>query len=139
MGIFRRSRAANSAVGVRIYRPRYHACGDTIFQDYSPMGDICHGNQSSEPICSKTCFSLQLQIKFDQDWPYLSSNVLTEGRVHKHIDAGSALYCNLTFGSGQLKMCSLVVKRKNLVNMIYIKTVNINKLIVMWKTAGHHS
>ena len=39
------------------------------------MGAFCyHGNQSFDPICPKTLYSLSptplmLHIKFDQDWP----------------------------------------------------------------------
>ena len=45
------------------------------FPHYNPMGAIrCHGNQSSDLICTKTLCSLSptsmmLQIKFDCNWP----------------------------------------------------------------------
>ena len=45
------------------------------FRHYKSMGAFCrHGNQSIDPICSKTLYSLSstpmmLHIKFEQDWP----------------------------------------------------------------------
>ena len=41
------------------------------FSPFSPIVDICcHGNQISDPICTKTKWRLFLmfQIKFDCDW-----------------------------------------------------------------------
>ena len=51
------------------------------FPHYNPMGAIgCHGNQSSDPIGSKTYCSLSpnpmmLQIKFGYDWPAICGDI----------------------------------------------------------------
>ena len=74
MGIYRRSRAANSAVLGPIWlnfelvrdiidvlvtckyeEDPIKSEGARVFPHYNPMGDICcHGNQSSNPSWSKT-------------------------------------------------------------------------------------
>ena len=65
------------------------------FLHYNPMGAICcHGNQSSNPIWTKSKCSLSptpmmLQIKFGCDrWlrRYLCLKVLTHGRTHGRTD-----------------------------------------------------
>ena len=95
MGIFRRSRAANSVVSSPIWPNLFEIlCMSSLpasikrigskatekrwrhhFPDYKSMGAFCcHGHQSFEPICLKTLSSLSpppvmLHIRFDQDWP----------------------------------------------------------------------
>ena len=96
--LFTRSRAANFAVGCRIWlnfelvrdfmhflvNCKYEKGLDEIlpskkwrhrFPHYNPMEAICcHGNQSSASICTKTqcCLlpnPMMLQIKFNCNWP----------------------------------------------------------------------
>ena len=51
------------------------------FPHYKSMGAFCcHGNQSFDPICHKTLYSLyptpvMLHIKIEQDWPTGSRDI----------------------------------------------------------------
>ena len=85
------------------------------FPHYKSMGAFCsHGNQSFDPICSKTLCSfsptpVMLHIKFDQDWPtgYRDIQVWKCGRRRTPTDDGPLIYYKLTlwaFGSGELKI-----------------------------------
>ena len=83
------------------------------FPHYKPMGAFCcHGNQSFDPICPKTIYSLSptpvmLHIKFDQDWPngFRDIQVWKCGRRRRRTDDGPLVYYKLTlwaFCSGEL-------------------------------------
>ena len=91
------------------------------FPHYKSMGAFCcHGNQSFDPIFSKTLCSLSptpvmLHIKFDQDWPtgFRDIQVWKCGRRTttdddgRRTDDGPLVYYKLTlwaFGSGELKI-----------------------------------
>ena len=75
------------------------------FPHYKSMGAFCcHGNQSFDPICTKTLCSLSptpvmLHIKFDQDWPtvFRDIQVLKCGRRRTTTtDGGPLVYYKLT-------------------------------------------
>ena len=81
------------------------------FPHYKSMGAFCcHGNQSFEPVCSKTLCSLSptpvmLHIKFDQDWPTGFRDI----QVWTSTDDGSLVYYKLNlwaFLSGELTVVS---------------------------------
>ena len=88
------------------------------FFHYKSMGAFCcHGNLSSDLICTKTLCSLSptlvmLQIKFDLGWPagFRDIQVWKCGRRRRRrTDDRPLLYYKLiswAFGSGELKMLS---------------------------------
>ena len=81
------------------------------FPHYKTMGAFCcHGNQTFDPICPKTLYSLSptpvtLHINFEQDLPTGFRDIQV-WKCGRQTDDGPLVYYKITlwaFGSGELK------------------------------------